>query len=214
VELETLVQENTSQGIETSTSGIEQHHSIAIDRHKCTIRPPIRYGFEDIVSYAIVISRGDPITFQEVVNSQEKSKWMGAMTKEMESLHKNQTWDLVELLERKKTIGCKWVFKKKEAISEKWGEKFKACLVAKGYSQHKGVDYEEIFSPVVKHTSMREVLALVAHYDMALEQMNVKTTFLYGDLEEQIYMEQPEGFSQPGHEHLVCKLKKSLYGLK
>jgi hypothetical protein len=69
-------------------------------------------------------------------------------------------------------------------------------------------------SPVVRHTSIRAVLALEAHYDMALEQMDVKTTFLHGNLEEQIYMEQPEGFSQPGQEHLVCKLKKSLYGLK
>jgi hypothetical protein len=67
---------------------------------------------------------------------------------------------------------------------------------------------------VVKHTSIRAVLVLVAHYDMALEQMKVKTTFFRGDLEEKIYMEQPEGFSQPGQDHLVCKLKKSLYGLK
>ena len=90
------------------------------------------------------------------------------------------------------------MFKKKEAISEKGGEKFKAHLVAKGYSQQKGVDYEEIFSPVVRHISIRAVLALVAHYDMALEQMDVKTAFLHGDLEEQIYIEQLEGFSQPG----------------
>jgi hypothetical protein len=146
VELETPVQENTSQGTETSTSRIEQHHSIATDRPRRTIRPPIRYDFEDMVSYALVISSGDPTTFQEAVNSQEKSKWMGAMAEEMESLHKNQTWDLVELPERKRKIGCKWVFKKKEAVSEKGGEKFKARLVAKGYSQQKGVDYEEIFS--------------------------------------------------------------------
>jgi hypothetical protein len=129
VELETHVQENTSQGTETSTSRIEQHHSIVTARPRCTIRPPIRYGFEDMVSYALVISSGDPTTFQEAVNIQEKSKWMGAMAEEMESLHKNQTWDLVELPERK--IGCKWVFKKKEAVSEKGGEKFKARLVAK-----------------------------------------------------------------------------------
>jgi hypothetical protein len=76
------------------------------------------------------------------------------------------------------------------------------------------VDYEEIFFSVVRHTSIRAVLALVAHYDMALEQMEVKIAFLHGDLEEQIYMEQLEGFSQHGQEHLVCKLKKSLYGLK
>jgi hypothetical protein len=97
-----------------------------------------------MVSYDLVISSRDPTTFQEAVNSQEKSKWMGAMAEEMESLHKNQTWDLVELSERKRKIGCKWVFKKK-VVSKKWGEKFKARLVAKGYSQQKGVDYEEIF---------------------------------------------------------------------
>jgi hypothetical protein len=97
---------------------------------------------------------------------------------------------------------------------KKMGEKFKARLVAEGYSQQKEVDYEEIFSPVVRHTSIVAVLTLVAHYDMVLEQMDVKTTFLHGDLEEQIYMKQPEGFSQLGQEHLVCKLKKSLYGLK
>ena len=89
MELETLVQENTSQGIETSTLGIEQHHSIATDRPRCTIRPPIRYGFEDMVSYVLVISSEDPTTFQEAVNSHEKSKWISAMAKEMESLHKN-----------------------------------------------------------------------------------------------------------------------------
>ena len=76
------------------------------------------------------------------------------------------------------------MFNKKEAISEKMGEKFKARLVAKGYSQQKKVDYEEIFSPMVRHTSIRAVLALVAHYDMALEQMDAKTAFLHGDLEK------------------------------
>ena len=140
MELETLVQDNTSQGIETSTSGVEQHHSIATERPRHTIRPPIKYDFEDMVSYALVISSGDPTTFQKAVNSQEKSKWMGAIVEAIESLHKNQTWDLVELLEMKRKIWCKWVFKKKEAVSEKRGEKFKAHLVAKGYSQQKEVD--------------------------------------------------------------------------
>ena len=109
MELETFVRENTSQGTETSTSGVEQHHSIATDRPRHTIKPPIRYGFEDMVSYALVISSGDPTTFQEAVNSQEKNKWMGAMAEEIESLYKNQIWDLVELpeRERKRKIGCK-----------------------------------------------------------------------------------------------------------
>ena len=120
----------------------------------------------------------------------------------------------MELSTGERAISCKWVYKKKEAISKKQGEQFKARLVAKGYSQRKGADYDEIFSPVVRHTSIRVVLAMVAHLDMELEQMDVKTAFFQGDLEEQIYMEQPEGFSQPGQEHLVCKLRKSLYGLK
>ena len=88
----------------------------------------------------------------------------------MQSLHKNQTYELVELPKGKRAIGCKWVYKKKEVISENEGEMFKARLVAKGYSQKQGVDYDEIFSPVVIHTSIKTVLSLVAHFDMELEQ--------------------------------------------
>jgi hypothetical protein len=89
VELETSVQENTSQGTKPSTSGAEEQYTITINRPKHTIRPLIRYGFKDMASYALVISSGDPTTFQEAVNSQEKSGWVGAMVEEMESLHKN-----------------------------------------------------------------------------------------------------------------------------
>ncbi|CAL1353780.1 unnamed protein product [Linum trigynum] len=92
--------------------------------------------------------------------------------------------------------------------------KFKARVVARGFSQREGVDYNEIFSPVVKHTSIRVLLAIVAHYDLELEQLDVKTAFLHGELEEKIYMTHPEGFEVPGKEDYVCKLKKSLYGLK
>lgn len=91
---------------------------------------------------------------------------------------------------------------------------FKARLVAKGYSRRKGVDYDEIFSPVVRHTSIRVMMGLVGCWDLHLEQMDVKTAFLHGNLEEEIYMVQPEGFVKTGEEELVCRLKKSLYGLK
>jgi hypothetical protein len=93
---------------------------------------PGRYGFEDMASYALVISSGDPTTFQEAVNRQEKSRWVGALAEEMESLHKNQTLDLVELPERKRAIGCKWAFKKKEAVFEKMGRKVQASLSSEG----------------------------------------------------------------------------------
>src|SRR4051812_6802321 len=142
---------------------------MASGRPRRTIKPPDRYGFEDLVSYALITSSGDPSTFQEATCSQERDKWMGAMVEEMESLHKNQTWDLVELPKGKRATGCKWVCRKKEAVAEKEGEKFKARLVAKGYSQRQGEDYDEICSPMVRHTSIRVVLALVAHADMELE---------------------------------------------
>uniref|UniRef100_A0A2N9HKJ8 CCHC-type domain-containing protein n=1 Tax=Fagus sylvatica TaxID=28930 RepID=A0A2N9HKJ8_FAGSY len=184
------------------------------DRPKRNKRPPVRYGFEDLVSYALLTSSEDPSTFQEAIESSEKDKWLEAMVEENESLSKNKNWELTELSKGKKPISCKWVFKKKKAESEKEGERFKARLVAKGYSRRHGIDYDEVFSPVVRHTSIRAVLALVANQDLELEQLDVKTAFLHGNLEEEIFMVQPERFKQPGTQNLVCRLKKSLYGLK
>ena len=139
-------------------------------RPKRNIRSPVRYGFKDLASYCLVISSEDPSTFQEAIDSSKRDKWMEAMVEEMESLNKKKTWELSELPKGKKPIGCKWVFRKKEAVSEKEGERFKARLVAKEYLQRHGIDYNEVFSPVVRHTSIRVVLALVAHQDLELEQ--------------------------------------------
>jgi hypothetical protein len=105
------------------------------------------------------------------------------------------------------------LFKKKFNAQGKV-EKYKAWLVAKGYSQVEEIDFGEIFSPVAKLTSIRFILSIVVAFDLEVEQMDVKTTFLHGDLEEEIYMKQPEGFVVKGKKELVYKLKKSLYGLK
>ena len=139
------------------------------DRERCTIKPQRVFRYEDLASFTLLVSCGDPSTFHEGMLNEEKDRWMGAMIEEMESLHKNQTWELAQLLEGKKAIGYKWIYKKKPAISKKEGKKFKARLVAKRYSQQKGIDYDEIFSPVVRHTSIRAVLALVASWDIHLE---------------------------------------------
>ena len=148
MELETHDIEDRARNAGNSSSKYQQHHSITTNRHRRTIKPPTRYGFEDLVSYALITSSRDPTTFQEAIHNEEKGRWMGSIMEEIQSLHKNQTWDLVELLEGKRAIRCKWVYKKKEAVSEKKnGEKFKARFVAKGYSQRKGVDYDEIFPP-------------------------------------------------------------------
>jgi hypothetical protein len=92
-------------------------------------------------------------------------------------------------------------------------KRYKARLVVKGFAQKKGIDFDEIFSPVVKMTSIRTILSLVVVEYLHLEQLDVKTTFLHGDLEEEIYMQQPQGYEVKGKENLVCRLKKSLYGL-
>eukprot|EP00253_Pinus_taeda_P026498 PITA_26498 len=135
------------------------------------------------------------------------------MKDEMMALSKNGTWDLVELPKDRKTVGCKWVFKLKQGVNDT-EDRYKARLVAKGFSQKAGIDFHEIFSPVVKIVSIRIVLALVALLDLELQQLDVKTAFLHGDLDEEIYMEQPEGFVQHRNNKFVCRLKKSLYGLK
>ena len=94
-------------------------------------------------------------------------------------------------------------------------KRYKASrLVVKGFAQKKGIDFDEIFSLIVKMTSIRTILSLVAVEDLHLEQLDVKTTFLHGDLEEDIYMQQPQGYEVKGKENLVYRLKKSLYGLK
>ena len=112
-----------------------------------------------------------------------------------------------------KPIGCKWIFKIKRD-SKGNTERYKARLVAKGFTQREGIDYNETFSPVSSKDSFRIIMALVAHFDLELHQMDVKTAFLNGEIDETIYMEQPENFVTGDLKSMVCKLKKSLYGLK
>ncbi|KZV46385.1 hypothetical protein F511_16024 [Dorcoceras hygrometricum] len=135
------------------------------------------------------------------------------MQEELEALDRNKTWDLVTLPQGRKFIGNRWVYKIKRDGNNQV-ERYRARLVVKGYAQKEDIDFNEIFSPVVQLNTFRVVLALCAVFDLHLEQLDVKTVFLHGDLEEEIYMLQPEGFAEIGKENLVCRLKKSLYGLK
>ena len=147
------------------------------------------------------------------MSCKESELWYNAMKEEMNSIKSNEVWDLVELPNGAKAIGCKWVFKtKKDSLGNI--ERYKARLVAKGFTQKEGINYTETFSPVSKKDSLRVIMALVAHFDLELQQMDVKIAFLNGDLEEEVYMKQLEGFPSSDGEQLVCKLKKSLYGLK
>lgn len=154
---------------------------------------------------------GAPESLDEAILSSEADKWKAAMISEMESLAENHTCCLTELPKGKKAIKCKWVYKTKVNAN---GEEVchKARLVVKGCSQQKGIDYEETFAPVVRYTSLRFLFALAAKHKLMIHQLDAVTAFLNGDLEEKIFMAQPEGFDDSSGR--VCALKKSVYGLK
>ena len=155
----------------------------------------------------------DPTSFEEAMTSDYSSKWLEAMEDEMRSLSANRVWDLEQIPKGAKTVGCKWVYNIKYD-SQGNIDKFKARLAAKGFTQREGIDYNETFSPDSCKDSFRVIMALVAHYDLELYQMDVKTTFLNGDLEEDVYMAQPKGFVVEGKERMGCRLRKSIYGFK
>ena len=173
-------------------------------------QPSRRYSPDE---YVILTDDEEPECFTEAMESEEKKKWLNAMKDEMKSLHDNHTFDLVKLPKGKRALDNRWIYKVKHE-SNTMSPRYKARLVVKGFSQRKGVDFNEIFSPVVKMSSIRTVLSLAATLDLEVEQMDVKTAFLHGDLEEEIYMKQPDGFHVEGKEDYVCRLRKSLYGLK
>ncbi|KAG8477849.1 hypothetical protein CXB51_027472 [Gossypium anomalum] len=188
----TMLKYKDSQEDDKTSSTLHQvelekkQDSIAYRRPRREIRKPAH--FDDIVAYALPIADDDVLsTYIEAISNPDGAKWKQAINEEMQSLHKNRTWDLVTLPKGKKAIGCKWVYAKKEGFPGKNEIRYKARL---------------------------NLLALVTQYDLELVQLDVKTAFLHGDLEEEIYMTQPDGFKVVGKENWVYKLTKSLYGLK
>jgi hypothetical protein len=157
----------------------------------------------------------EPRTLDEAKQRPDWPQWNEAILEELGRLDMAGTWELVEKPKGTKVVGSKWVFKaKKDAAGEI--TKFKARLVAKGFSQVAGVNYFETFAPVATFASSRTILALAASLDLEIHQMDVKSAYLNGELDgsEVVYMQQPPGYEAPGKEHLVCRLQKTLYGLK
>ena len=208
--------QDTSQGSPVDL----RNYMLTRDRARRVPKQAAKYSDSEMLFYALCIAEeveySEPATYKDAMNSKEWESWMKAMIDEIESLLKNGTWVLVEKPDGRKVVSCKWIFKKKIESSPNEADhiRFKARLVARGFTQEEGIDFTEVFSPVVKHASIRMLLALVAKKDWELEQLDVKTAFLHGNLEETIYMLQPEGFIRPGDESKVCLLKKSIYGLK
>ena len=154
-----------------------------------------------------------PRTISEAYASPDADYWKEAVRSEMDSILANGTWEITDRPYGCKPVGCKWVFKKK-LRPDGTIEKYKARLVAKGYTQKEGEDFFDTYSPVARLTTIRVLLSLAASHGLLVHQMDVKTAFLNGELKEEIYMDQPDGFVVPGQEGKVCKLLKSLYGLK
>ncbi|KAL2241729.1 UNVERIFIED_CONTAM: Retrovirus-related Pol polyprotein from transposon TNT 1-94 [Sesamum indicum] len=201
LEIET---DSETENVENLEPNPLENYQLARDRNRRQIRAPTRLrDFET----ALNIEMTESTSIDEAMKSKQ---WLSAMNEEMKSLEENKTWVLVPKPKNASIVDCKWIYK----IKQENPIKYKARLVAKGFTQKEGIDYNEIFSPVVKYTTVRIILALTAHYNWELKQMDVKTAFLHGDLDENIYMCQPAGFIDKSKPDFVCLLKKSLYGLK
>ena len=172
-------------------------------------RPVEYYGFPQ----AHITIHQEPTSFEEATACPEGEKWKEAMGKEMKSLKDNKVWELTSLPPGKKAIGCEWVYKVK-TNSDGSLERYKARLVARGFDQRYGSDYDETFCPVVRLESLRTLIALSTQRGLELHHVDVHTAFLNGTLQEEVCMQQPTGYKKEGEEHLVCRLRKSIYGLK
>ncbi|RVW99042.1 Retrovirus-related Pol polyprotein from transposon TNT 1-94 [Vitis vinifera] len=182
-------------------SVVEQR--VVLHRSGRTRRPPVRYtllgeAFDRIPEEV----NTEPVCYDDALQDKDADKWLVAMKSKMESMYSNQVWELVEPPKGVKPIGCKWIYKKKRVIDGKV-QTYKARLVAKGYTQKEGIDYEETFSPVAMLKSIRILLSIAAYFDYEIWQMDVKTAFLNGSLDECIYMKQPEGFITNGRSRLL-----------
>lgn len=152
----------------------------------------------------------EPSTYDEDTSQQ---CWKDTMMEEYESIMKNDVWEIVPRPDRKSVVTSKWIFKIKHVVDGSI-EKYKARFVARVFSQKEGVDYDETFAPVARYTSIKTIIALASTMRWRLHQMDVKTAFLNREIEEEVYVEQPDGFIVHGKESDVCRLKKALYGLK
>jgi hypothetical protein len=157
-------------------------------------------------------STAEPTSYRQSPQRSDADLWHTACEEEMEAHRLNGTWEIVKLPPGKRAIGSRWFVKVKHHADGSL-DRYKSRLVAKGYSQCPGFDFKETFAPTVRYSTIRIVLALAALEDLELRSVDISHAYLNGTLEEEIYMQQPEGFEVGGPDH-VCKLRKSLYGLK
>ncbi|MCO5576601.1 hypothetical protein L7F22_030414 [Adiantum nelumboides] len=171
----------------------------------CT--PPAEPEFPD----PILVDDG--VSLNEALLGPKAHLWKAAMDQEMAALHANKTWTLASLPPGRQPISCKWILHYK-LKSDGSIDRYKAHLVARGFSQKPSLDYSETFSPVLSMTSFRVIVALAAHYQFHLHQLDIKTAFLHGDLDEELYLQQRPHYKDSTSPHYVCRLHKAIYGFK
>ncbi|KAJ9541861.1 hypothetical protein OSB04_028367 [Centaurea solstitialis] len=220
VDLQVVDEENTTpiveleiqhENVEPQSEPIEEVQTQDLRRSSRVRQEPDRY-----LGFLVSQDSGDlnePTSYGEAMSGSESEQWQEAMKAEMQSMYDNQIWELTDFPQHSSAVGRKWVFKKKTDMDGNV-HTFKARLVAKGFTQTHGIDYDETFSPVAMLKSIKIPMAISAYFNYEIWQMDVKTAFLNGKLTEDVYMEQPEGFIDPKNPNKVCKLLKSICGLK
>ncbi|GJW74099.1 retrotransposon protein, putative, ty1-copia subclass [Tanacetum coccineum] len=212
-DIDTLPSENTSEiPVEPESLG-PPPELIPVRRSERPKNAPNRLCLNMEVEDDEVGDLGEPANYRAAMIDPDKVLWQGAMDEEMKSMKVNKVWIVVDRPPNAKVVRSKWLYKKKTDMDGKV-HTYKARLVAKGCTQTYGIDYEETFSPVADIRAIRILIAIAAYYDYEIWQMDVKTAFLNGRLDEDIYMEQPEGYVNPKYPNRVCKLQRSIYGLK
>jgi len=182
-------------------------------RHQTRLQSGIRKEkvyTDGTVRYSFLTTSGEPWNIEEALSNTD---WKMAMDSEYSALMNNKTWHLVPPQKGRNVIGCKWVYKIKRKKDGSL-DRYKARLVAKGFKQRYGIDYEDTFSPVIKHSTIRIILSLAIFRGWSLRQLDVQNAFLHGYLDEDVYMQQPPGYEDPAKPNYVCKLDRALYGLK
>ena len=220
---EEIVESLNSSNSETviKDSGDNDEWPIAIRKGTRSCVKPLSYDIANYLDYqqvspsykcflTAIQNIKTPKNTEEVL---ENPNWKQAMDDEMLALIQNQTWELVDLPGGKKPVGCRWVYTIKYN-SDGSLERYKARLVARGYTQTYGLDYKETFAPVAKMNTVRVLISIAVNLDWELLQYDIKNAFLYGDLKEEIYMQMPPGYENEATQGKVCRLKRSIYGLK